>query len=312
MRSPTPAIQKTPPYARIRPEWLHDIDSTEVQFWLQPGVPDIKSYLEIEQPIDIQNARYVLGLRVFHNVSAIETMLDWVGIEGKIREKVLKNWYQRVATMQLEIEEEKPTMSSLALPYEIRPHDEEAEYDSEEDGEYELDDEYDTSLEVANINPVNASTTTTTTNKNIIASPKNHKEVHQIQINEYIHINNINIKPATVAHNFWPLFNRMCIRDLNFFRLQMDELCSHISEDINWAFLLCEPCTDVSAMIFLYVTSVWQSRPVGKEDELAGPVIWSLAMQLRVIVPSEQILRVVEHRKATDQLPGLLPISQWR
>ncbi|GAM39582.1 hypothetical protein EIK77_005512 [Talaromyces pinophilus] len=306
-----PRYPEDPPYARIRPEWLEDIEITNVQFWLQPGVPDIKFYLEIEQPIDIQNARYVLGVRAFQNVSAIETMLEWVGIEGKIREKVLKNWYQRVAKMQIEIEEERPAMPSLALPYDLGRHEEEDAYDSEKDGEYEIDEEYYASLGVAGINPNNGPTTT---NNNINTSTTNHREVHQIQIDQYNNDDDDNeiIKPATVAHNFWPLFNRMCIRDLNFFRLQMDELCPHISEQINWAFVLCEPCTDVSAMIFLYVASVWHSRPVGKEDELAGPLIWSLAMQLRIIVPSEQILRVVEHTKATDQIPGLLPISQWR
>lgn len=311
-----PRYPQDPPYPRIQPGWLHDIDFTEVQYWLRPGVPDIKFYLEIEQPIDIHNARYALGVRVFQNVSAIETMLEWVGIEGKIRKKVLKNWYSRVAKMQDEIEEERPAMPSLALPYELRRQDEGAEYDSEQDGEYELDDEYDASLGVAGINTINTSTTATITTATITnasttdvanTSTNKLKKVHQIETSER---NNIN--PAIVAHNFWPLFNRMCVRDLNFFRLQMEELCPHISEEINWGFLLCKPCTDVSAMIFLYVTSVWQSRPDEKEDELSVPVIWSLAMQLRTILPSEQILRVVEHSRATDQILGLIPISQWR
>jgi hypothetical protein len=186
------------------------------------------------------------------------------------------------------------------LPYDLRQLDEEAAYDSEEDGEYEIDDEY----QVVDTSTIDASTTT-----NINAFTNNHKEVHQVQVNQY---NNEIVKPAAMTHNFWPLFNRMCIRDLNFFRLQMDELCPHIGNQINWDFLLCEPCTDVSVMIFLYVASVWQSRPVGKEDELAVPVIWSLAMQLRVIVPSEEVLMGVEHTTAADQIPGLLPIDQWR
>lgn len=307
-----PRYPEEPPYARIQPGWLHNIDITNVQFWLQPGVPDIKFYLEIEQAIDIHNARYALGVCVFQDVFAIETMLKWVGIEGKIKKNVLKNWYSRVVKMQ-EYIEERPAMPSLALPYDFRQQHEEDGYDSEQDGEYELDEEYDTAL-VAGINRINESTTTITdaSTANIVNSATNKLEaVHKIESNE--RSNKITlIKTAKVAHNFWPLFNRMCIRDLNFFRLQMDEVCPHISNEINWGFLLCEPCTDVSAMIFLYVTSVWQSRPDGKEDELVVPLIWSLAVQLRTLVPSEQVLRVLEHTRATDHIKGLKPISQWR
>lgn len=295
-----PRYPENPPYKRIQPEWLHDCDFTQIQHKLQPGVPDIKFYLETQQPIDIQHARYALGLRVFQNVNAIETMLDWVGIEGMIREKTLTNWYSRVAKIKVKMEEMRPAMPSLALPYDLRRHDEEDAYDSEEDGEYELDDEYDASQDVADSSPNNVDT-----------SMHRLKKVHQIETTQSQNNSNGMIKAATVAHIFWPLFNRMCIRDLNFLRLQMDEFCSQVSEDINWNFLLCEPCTDVSAMVFLYLTSVWQSRPDGKEDELAMPLIWSLAMQLRIILPSERILRVVEHRRAVEQIPGLLPISQW-
>ncbi|RAO64762.1 uncharacterized protein BHQ10_000774 [Talaromyces amestolkiae] len=305
-----PRYPEKPPYDHIQPGWLHDIDITNVQFWLQPGVPDIKFYLEIEQAIDIHNARYALGVRVFQDISAMETMLKWVGIEGKIKKKVLKNWYLRVVRMYDYIEEERPAMPSLALPCDFRRQDEDEAYNSEQDGEYELDEEYDAAL-VAGINRINASTATITdtSTADVVRSTTNKlKEVNQMETNEHNKI----IKSAIIAHNFWPLFNRMCNRDMNFFRLQMDEVCPHISNEINWSFLLCEPCTDVSAMIFLYVMSVWQSRPDGKEDELAVPLIWSLAIQLRILVPSEQVLRVLEHTRATDHIKGLKPISQWR
>lgn len=304
-----PRFPEDPPYPLIRPKWLFDIDTTEIRFWLQPGVPDIKFYLEIEQHIDIQNARYALGIRVFQQVSNIETMLDWVGMEGKIRKKTLGYWYQRITAMQTSIEMDRPLMPSLALPYDLR-QDSEVEYDTEEDGdynsdrdgEYEADDEYDGNHEMEDPNPTDSSI------DNINAFTNNKNAVHKVQISQY---NNI-VNSAAMAHNFWPLLNRILNQDLTFLRLQMEYYCPHIANEINWDFLLCEPCTDVSVMIFLYVTSVWQSRPSDKEDELVVPVIWSLAMQLRVIVPSEQVLRVVEHTTATAEIPGLLPIDQWR
>ncbi|KAE8557105.1 hypothetical protein EYB25_001811 [Talaromyces marneffei] len=298
-----PCYPEDPLYPCIQPKWLLDIDTTAVQYWLLPGVPDIKFYLEIEQHIDIQNARYALGVRVFQNVSDIETMLCWVGIEGQIRAKVLKDWYQRITLMQVSIERERSLMPSLALPYDLGEHNE-SEYDSDQDGEYEVDDEYVVNHEMADFNLVNAPTT-----NNNNAFTNNHMEVRQVQEKQY---NNKIVQPATASHDFWPLLNSMVVRDLDFMRLQMELYCPHIANEINWDFLLCEPCTDVSVMIFLYVTSVWQSRPRGKEGELAGPIIWSLALQLRVLVPSEQVLRVLELTTAAEEIPGLLSIHQWQ
>ncbi|EED19583.1 hypothetical protein TSTA_028660 [Talaromyces stipitatus ATCC 10500] len=269
----------------IQPIWLSDIDTTAINFTVHPGVPDIKFYLQVKRPIDIQNARYVLGVRVFQKVSALETMLDWVGMDGLIREKVLLNWYQRIARMQAEIEAEyHPMPVALGTTNGV-------ELDSDE-----YDDEQDCDHEIVDYDPDDVAS-----NAKIKAFVTNQSVRKEAQCNQHQNNNNNIIKPATMIYNFWPLLNLMLIRDMNALRLMMNQHCPHVNCEINWYFLLCNPCTDLAVMIYLYAMSVWHSRPDPTDCYLSISIVWSLAIQFRDIVPCEELLTKLEMSQETEK-----------
>jgi Ni,Fe-hydrogenase I cytochrome b subunit len=88
--------------------------------------------------------------------------------------------------------------------------------------------------------------------------------------------------------DFWSLFNHSYIKDMIYFRGLILRRYPYLGQEINWAFLLHQPCTDVAVMVYLWVLGAWQLCSDKYKEALLG----MLGTQLCSLVPSRRFIAV--------------------
>lgn len=252
-----------PPMRFVHLAWLDKTNLSQVKFTTGYGVPDIQTYLRRRQAVDIHNARWVLGVHMFSMVSDYENLLDWANIHGNIRSKILSDWQHRTAGIYRRLMGEQMQISNLAQQ-------------SDKNAASYLTRFFPISAKCGNgqLQYQNASI-----EPNILCRSCN--DIHE----ENDDTNDEVLDSDTLRRNFWSLFCRAHLEDFITFKLRMDKACPDVSKGINWPFLIFDTCTDVSIMVYLFVMSVWQSRPNPKDENLADHVVMILAQELKCLVP---------------------------
>lgn len=251
-----------PPMRFVHLAWLDKTNLSQVKLTTGSGVPDIRSYLRRRQAVDIHNARWVLDVHMFSIVSDYENLLDWANIHGNIRSKILSDWQHRTAGIYRRLMEDQMQINLAqesdrnATSYATRFFPIGAEC---RNGQLQYQ---------------NAST-----ERGILCRSCNDSRGQNDGTDKEL------LDPDTVRRNFWSLFCRAHLEDFITFKLRMDKACPDVSKGINWPFLIFDTCTDVSVMVYLFVTSVWQSRPNPKDENLTDHVVMILAQELKCLVP---------------------------